>query len=247
MQKGLQSCILNANLKFAANIIVLSDCQAALAIINGKQTKTCRREIEEIRVIEREWNRRERLAHMKAGKIFAQWIPSHSDIKANNEADLLAKAGAQNSYLFDLSERPSFATITSTVTSLRKVLLDTWWLSHGPKSYHELGIQVGILGKCPKELTLARKALHCLISTRSGHGDFKEYHQRFKHARYRKCTCGKTKIPTHFFFCRLTRSSVKKKIGKRKPHEAINWMLGTVEGALAFGSIINLFQIGLSN
>lgn len=78
--KVLFACMLNTHQKFGTNIKVLSDCQAAVAIIYGKKTNKCRKEIEEIRVIQRDWNRRERLVHVKAGIIFAKRTPSHSEI-----------------------------------------------------------------------------------------------------------------------------------------------------------------------
>ena len=94
------------------------------------------------------------------------------------------------------------------------------------------------MGKCPAELKLPRKTLHSLIAARSGHGDFKEYHKKFGHIEYSLCPCGEEKSPVHFFFCRFKRQRVRKEVGKLKPHEAINWLLGTTDGAAAFSRII---------
>lgn len=51
--KVLSACTLNAHLKFATNIIILSYCQAEIAIIDGKKTNTCRKEFEETNVIDK--------------------------------------------------------------------------------------------------------------------------------------------------------------------------------------------------
>ncbi|POS81962.1 hypothetical protein EPUL_006709, partial [Erysiphe pulchra] len=55
---------------------------------------------------------------------------------------------------------------------------------HAPQRYKELEIQAGIPRKFLKELTISRKILYCLLSAKSKHGDFKEYHEKFNHTTY---------------------------------------------------------------
>ena len=57
--------------------------------------------------------------------------------------------------------------------------------------------------KRPPELALPRWAYHRLIATRTGHGDFAKYHERFKHENIDgKCKCGRERRPRHFVECR---------------------------------------------
>ena len=93
-------------------------------------------------------------------------------------------------------------------------------------------------GKYLNELRLPRAILGSLLAARTGHGDFKAYHEIFHHEKIENCICGATKTPVHFFFCRKTRDKARREIGKRRPQSGIDWLLGSAEGAAAFGRIL---------
>lgn len=237
--QGISACMKSAHTRFATNIIIHTDNRTAAGIVNGNPSITCRKETKQIRDAQENWSRREKLAHITNGHIFSEWVPSHTGVSANEEADSLAKAGAQTAHAVPIEANPSYASVKNLVISRRKQILDSWWNTNAPTRYKELGILVGAPGKCPAELRLSRKALHHLISARSRHGDFKKYHERFNHTSYSACSCGRDKSPAHLIFCRLTRALVRKQIGKRTTHEVINWLLGTAEGATSYAKIIN--------
>ena len=58
------------------------------------------------------------------------------------------------------------------------------------------------LKKLP-ELTFPRRQLGNLLMTRSQHGDFAEYHEKFHPGQATlECPCGRQKSPTHLSYCR---------------------------------------------
>lgn len=242
ISRAIKACHQQASTKFANNLIVYTDNKTAAEIVNGKRTLTSRKEAAEISMYKRSWNSREKLPHVKAGNISGKWVPSHSGIAANEEADRLAKTGAESGVSTYPHDSPSYAAVKQQVYATRKKILTEWWQKQSPTRYRELGITMSAPGKCPAELHLSRKTVHFLISARTRHGDFKEYHQRFQHENYNSCSCGADKKPEHFFFCRETRSLVKKQVGKRKQNEAITWLLGTSEGAKALDKVFKKFH-----
>jgi len=56
-----------------------------------------------------------------------------------------------------------------------------------------------------KALRLPRRQLARLLSERSGHGDFADYHEQFGHHEANMhCVCGMPTAPAHFIVCRRT-------------------------------------------
>ncbi|KAM3450576.1 hypothetical protein NHJ6243_009779 [Beauveria neobassiana] len=75
-----------------------------------------------------------------------------------------------------------------------------WWVSVERTEYLKLGLGAE-LKKLP-ELSLPRRVLGYLLTARSQHGDFAEYHERFHPGQATlECPCGRQKSPTHLFYC----------------------------------------------
>ncbi|KHJ33752.1 hypothetical protein EV44_g3523 [Erysiphe necator] len=231
---GIKTAVQKAPIRFATNIAVFTDNQTAANIVNGKNSLTSRKEILEIRKSQEEWKSRSRFPHIQPGNIFACWIPGHANTPGNEEADRLAKQGAQNNTEQNNDNKMSHAVVKKLINSIRSTMVTDWWNTHAPNKYKILDIGIDHTGKPPEELQIERKILGLLIAARSGYGDFKSYHERFGHETYESCTCGADKTPIHFFFCRLTKNKAKGEVGKRRPREAIDWLLGSPQGATAF-------------
>ena len=56
-------------------------------------------------------------------------------------------------------------------------------------------------------LALLRRLVAKLVAIRTGHGDFRAYHERFNHPESEwRCSCGSDKVPEHLFKCRKVRA-----------------------------------------
>ena len=88
-----------------------------------------------------------------------------------------------------------------------------YWSENAPKQYKDVGIG---LEKWPPELLLPCAALCRLLAARSGHGDFAEYHERFKHDdALLTCSCGRRKEPFHLYSCREGRKAAAHPLGQQ--------------------------------
>lgn len=120
-------------------------------------------------------------------------------ITGNEEADLLAKAA---------TKAPNVEQELVTVAWLRRRNreertrdLTAWWEKQQTLTYQHLELRMG--NRNPV-LALPRNVLHRLLAERSGHGDFAEYYERFKHENAEAtCMCGEKKTQWHFIDCRL--------------------------------------------
>lgn len=238
IKEGLRVSIEKAAIRFATNIIVYTDNQAAARVVNGKDSPTSREDVLFIRKLQREWKLRNRLSHLQAGQITATWIPSHAGVRGNELADRLAKRAAQEVPFNQFNEILSHAAVKQILAKKKAEMEKEWWLRHCPTSYKLLRIELKPPGKSPDELRLPRRILGQLLAARTGHGDFMAYHKRFHHENFTDCSCGKAKTQLHFLFCKETRSRVKRELGKRRPQEGIDWLLGSAEGATAFSRIM---------
>ncbi|XP_044722137.1 RNase H domain-containing protein [Hirsutella rhossiliensis] len=128
-----------------------------------------------------------------------RWIPGHTNIPGNEQADALAKAG---------TSQPEPADALPTLAYLRKVArqrpkdaFKAWWEVSAPQQYRVLDLDATT--GCPPELTIPRPLLHHLLAARTHHGDFADYHERLNHDDARlTCSCGRRKEPKHLFYCR---------------------------------------------
>lgn len=136
------------------------------------------------------------------GNVTTRWSPGHTGITGNELADQLAKKGASRGRLFNQTTTRSHAK-RELNAALRRSFQD-WWKSNTPSGYEHLKLRASL--KPTHELkTLDRQELFWLISARTGHGDFYNYHERFGHTgAITQCICGKRTTPVHIFYCRKT-------------------------------------------
>jgi hypothetical protein len=108
--------------------------------------------------------------------------------------------------------------------------MDKLWKTVAPQFYRDLGIDSS--PRTPKELSLPRATLGHILASRSGHGDFADYHERFNHNdAHLLCRCGARKAPIHFFFYRIAKRRMRRPPGP--PITTVPKLLGTYAGAMA--------------
>ncbi|KAM3450573.1 hypothetical protein NHJ6243_009776 [Beauveria neobassiana] len=142
--------------------------------------------------------------------ISIKWSPGHTGIfdreeahlknhiyNCNELADQLAKHGAT----LPIDEHlPSVSYMKRQMKKQIAVDHRAWWVSVERTEYLKLGLGAE-LKKLP-ELSLPRRVLGYLLTARSQHGDFAEYHERFHPGQATlECPCGRQKSPTHLFYC----------------------------------------------
>ncbi|ODM21265.1 hypothetical protein SI65_04318 [Aspergillus cristatus] len=80
-----------------------------------------------------------------------------------------------------------------------------YWTDEAPKRYKDLKIG---LEKHPPELLLPQAALGRLLTARSSHGDFAEYHECFKQENaLLTCSRGCREEPSHLYYCHKGRQA----------------------------------------
>jgi len=156
------------------------------------------------------------------GNVQVRWIPGHTNIPGNEEADGLAKAGCLQPE--PPEAMPSLAHLRRLARQESRDAFKAWWSTEAPESYKTLNLEATT--SCPPELALPRATLHTLLAARSRHGDFADYHERFNHDDARlDCSCGRRKAPEHPFYCRKIPPRLRMRLAP-SPAEAIHHAVG---------------------
>ena len=153
---------------------------------------------------------------MQSHDIRVKWCPGHMGIEGNMEADVLAGEAADPErpiWADDLKAlQPTASGVRSYARAIKSEAAALWWARKSTllsERYRQWALDYKIC--TPKELALPRATLHRLLALRSGHGDFKWYHEKFKHENaVLECLCGRAKTPDHLVHCRLTQQYLYK-------------------------------------
>ncbi|KID83219.1 reverse transcriptase [Metarhizium guizhouense ARSEF 977] len=155
-------------------------------------------------------------------KTEVRWIPGHTKIPGNEQADILAKTGCAEPEPADAV--PTLAFLRKTARQRSKIAVQAWWDASAPDKYQSLTLKFPY--SCPPELALPRTMLNHLLAARTHHGDFADYHERFQHNdACVTCSCGRRKAPTHLFYCRKIQPRCRMRLAP-SPTVAINQALG---------------------
>ncbi|PWI64325.1 hypothetical protein PCL_11268 [Purpureocillium lilacinum] len=159
---------------------------------------------------------------MTRGAVEIRWIPGHTNIAGNEQADALAKAATSLPEPADAL--PTLAHLRRTARQQSRDAFEAWWDASAPDQYKPLHLKPTT--SCPPELELPRPLLHHLLAARSRHGDFADYHERFNHDDARlSCSCGRRKEPSHLFYCRKILPRHRMRLAP-SPTAAVNRAIG---------------------
>lgn len=208
-----------------ANIWICTDCMEVARLLLTQHSEPPQQTYEAIRSISTSWALRPSPPDTPPRAVRVRWLKGHAGIPSNVRADLLARQGAMEPW-----NRPIIASISSLPARNRAITekaLNAYWDSEAPASYKLLHIPVTPLKQ--EMLSLPRKLLGHIIASRTAHGDFADYHERFNHEDYHaNCLCGRRKTALHFFFCRIARHRSPRPPGR--PRDLIPSLLGTEKG-----------------
>ncbi|KID59415.1 reverse transcriptase, partial [Metarhizium hybridum] len=192
-------------------IVVCLDNIAAAACLRGKPSDSSQRVFLTFQALAK--------THRKTE---VRWIPGHTKIPGNEQADILAKTGCAQPEPADAV--PTLAFLRKTARQRSKIAVQAWWDASAPDKYQSLALKFP--SSCPPELALSRTMLHHLLAARTHHGDFADYHERFQHNdACVTCSCGRRKAPTHLFYCRKIQPRCRMRLAP-SPTVAINQALG---------------------
>jgi ribonuclease HI len=239
---GLAALLRHPDRSFWTRILVLLDNQAAVGRLASGVPTDRDRDCSASFFKTKSALEPELMPSLTLPTICVHWIPGHSGVQGNEEADTLAKMGAA-------APAPDVPPIPPSPAFLKRWTAESaasesrvWWAATAPHSYRNLGIEFPT--KAPPELSLPRPLLARLIAARSGHGDFADYHERFNHETANIfCSCGQRKSTTHFFFCRRARRAWDRADPASRgpplgPRNSIDSLLSSHSGAKRFATFL---------
>ncbi|KAI0991563.1 hypothetical protein K3495_g16624, partial [Podosphaera aphanis] len=186
-------------------IHILLDSQQAVKILTTGKSSTSLKDV------------RNFYALSKTAAVMIKWVPGHSGIQGNVEADSMAKFALRGLPCRDVQPgKQTLAFLRRLMNQRRQALLDDWWEETSPPQYKYLDLLMQ--RRKPPELALPRRLLRELIAARTGHGNFAAYYRRFDYSDARmECACGEETTPTHFIHCRL-HADITRRLRRSMPH-----------------------------
>lgn len=118
------------------------------------------------------------------GPVKVTWVPGHHDILGNESADALAKQGANNDQSQTLLVAPQSMSLAAAHRWRRTSLatnFKNWWNQQSIPQHMKTRLEPAVPWKTTWLRNLKRTALGRVLAARSAHGDFKAYHDRFRH------------------------------------------------------------------
>jgi ribonuclease HI len=209
--RGLLQALDFHGAELADNLFICLDNLEVAGNLLGKTTTSSQQVFEDFAVAAQRWATRTRRPFTVPGRVAIRWVPGHAEVLGNEEADREAKAAAGEAALLPALPAAG-ASVAHTKRRAKESMQRAFalaWPATAPKRYIDLGVP---LSGSSKDLLLSRFTLGKLYASRTGHGDFAEYHRRFDHQdTIIEYACGRPKSPDHFFYCKLGRRATRRR------------------------------------
>lgn len=137
---GLRAACSHLMARFAKNVTVcLDNEEAAIRLHAGCATPSSSTRILEFQSLRRTWLERPKAITTYEGSVLVRWIPGHQGIVGNERADTLAKLACS---LESQNTEASVARGRRLLEERYNDSLVSYWNSHAPKRYKDLGINM---------------------------------------------------------------------------------------------------------
>ena len=168
-----------------------------------------------------QWQDAAAQAELDGRAVSTRWCPGHMGIKGNERADSLCS----NEMTWRLAAPdlpPTYARIRARMAERQRLRLSEWHRNHQTTGYPiEVWEALGYGTRRNRDLALPRDMLSRLVQSRTGHGDFPDYHEKYHHQDFApRCGCGQDKRPGHIAFCREVRQLSDQRWPKELFHHA---------------------------
>jgi len=133
-------------------------------------------------------------------QLHLHWVPGHTGIQGNDEADILAKQAAE----YPQPTQDSYLSLTKLKTQIQQSALTAWhhYWTHLPDSkkgrhFRSIHFSLPKLRPSPHFYQLSRHQLATVTQLRLGHGYFKSYLSRMDENIQTSCTCDRQTPAPH--------------------------------------------------
>ncbi|POS88417.1 hypothetical protein EPUL_000162 [Erysiphe pulchra] len=177
---GAQAALVTAEASFSKNDnVCLANEAAAVILPEEYKDFSSSKYLTEFNTLRENWHTRPRGVYWlpTAGNVNIRWCPGQSGFEGNGKADALAKEVCSTGTELDFPNtiRHAKTKIEERYTSARTSFCE----ENAPQRYIDLGLKAK--ENIPFTLKLPREALGNLLISRTGLGDFSQYHTRFNH------------------------------------------------------------------
>lgn len=177
-------------------------------------------------------------ANRKGASITFKWVPGHTDIQGNEQADQLAKDATT------IQPKTRVLSFAMLGAKIKRVTQDEWLAKlrkhdqnnpqhSNPLSYHKF-FPWSIISKLRTPVGNPREITSAFYQLKLSHEYMKSYLYRLGHTNNHRCRCGRPETPEHLLISCPEIGEARKEIKKLIKHPlTLQKLLHTTQGTMA--------------